>query len=259
MRFNILLSVDRKKWGASIPLSYYYELSSYIYHTLAKGDSAYAEWLHENGFMYGQKKFKLFVFSPLLIEKKDRERKDDRLILLRDTTSFLISFLPERSTEEFVKGLFQEQEFTLGDRKSKVQFAVRGIEMLPSPVFDGELVGETLSSICLSRRNEEGKVHYFSVSEAEAGNAILNNLLNKYQAFYNMPFNGDPAFEWKVLENLGTQLITIKSGTPQQTSVQGTKCRFRLKADNELLKIAYESGIGEKGSLGFGMVEKQKT
>lgn len=257
MRFNILLSVDRKKWGASIPLSYQYELSSYIYGTLAKGDSAYAEWLHENGFMSGQKKFKLFVFSPLLIEKRTVDTKSNRLVLLQDTASFLISFFPERSTEEFVKGIFQEQEFTLGDRKSKVQFAVRGIEMLPSPVFDGELVGETLSSICLSRRNEEGKVHYFSVSEAEAGNAILNNLLNKYQAFYNTPFNGDPAFEWEVLNKPRTKLITIKSGTPQQTFVQGSLCKFRLKADNELLKVAYESGVGEKGSLGFGMVERK--
>ena len=256
MRFNIHLSVDRKKCGASIPFSYQYELSSYIYGTLAKGDSAYAEWLHENGFMSGQKKFKLFVFSPLLIEKTTADRKNNRLVLLEDTASFLISFLPERSTEEFVKGVFQEQDFTLGDRKSKVQFSIRGIEMLPSPVFEGELVGKTLSPICLSRRNEEDKVHYFSVSEPDAGSSILNNLLNKYQAFYNTPFEGDPAFEWEVLNKPRTKLITIKSGTPQQTFVQGSLCKFRLKADNELLKVAYESGIGEKGSLGFGMVER---
>jgi CRISPR-associated endoribonuclease Cas6 len=257
MRFNITLSINKEKWGNALPFNYQYELSAYIYHTLAKGNAAYAEWLHQNGFRLGGKEFRLFIFSPLLISKISIDTEKKRMVLLSDTASLQISFLPERSTEEFIKGVFSEQQFTLGDRQSKVQFKVQGIEMLPPPRFDGVLTGNLLSPLCLSRKNEEGKVHYYSAADPDAGRAIFNNLTNKYEAFYGKPFEGNNDFDWQTLEEPRTKLITIKAGTPQETRIRASLCRFRLKADNELLRIGYEAGLGEKGSLGFGFIHPE--
>jgi len=259
MRFKLTLTVERVSFGNALPLSYQYELSSFIYHTLANGSADYAEWLHHNGFAVEGKQFRLFVFSPLLIPKISIDKENGRLLLISDYAELLISFLPERSTEEFVKGVFCNRQFTLGDRQSKVQFCITGVEMLPPPSFDGEIIGNTLSPLCLSRKNEEGKIHYFSAADPDAGRAIVNNLTNKYEAFYGKPFEGDTAFEWKTLTEPRSKLITIKAGTPQQTNVKGSLCRFSLKADNELLKIAYETGVGEKNSQGFGMIQTSKV
>jgi len=254
MRFKLLLNINQQVFGNALPLSYQYELSAYIYHTLAKGNADYAEWLHQNGFRYEEKPFRLFTFSNLLIPQISIDKEHGRLLLNSDAATLIISFLPERSTEEFVKGVFAEQVFTLGDKMSKVQFTVQQVEVLPTPNFNGELRGETLSPICLSTKNDEGKIHYFSAADPEAGGAIVNNLINKYEAFFGKPFEGNTAFEWKTLTEPRSKLITIKAGTPQQTNVKGSLCRFSLKADNELLKIAYETGIGEKGSQGFGCI-----
>jgi CRISPR-associated endoribonuclease Cas6 len=30
-------------------------------------------------------------------------------------------------------------------------------------------------------------------------------------------------------------------------------CKFKIKLPEELMRVMYEGGIGEKGSLGFGM------
>jgi CRISPR-associated endoribonuclease Cas6 len=80
-------------------------------------------------------------------------------------------------------------------------------------------------------------------------------LINKYTAFYGKAYDGSSEFEWKTLSEPKSKLITMKAGTPQQTKVRAFNCSFSLKADYELLRTAYECGIGEKGSMGFGMVE----
>ena len=51
-------------------------------------------------------------------------------------------------------------------------------------------------------------------------------------------------------------LVKIKSDTPEQTKVRDYMCRFRMKAPLELMKIMYESGIGEECSQGFGCVKE---
>jgi CRISPR-associated endoribonuclease Cas6 len=259
MRFKLLLNIHQNVFGNALPLSYQYELSAYIYHTLAKGNADYAEWLHQNGFRYEEKPFRLFTFSNLLIPQISIDKEHGRLLLNSDTATLIISFLPERSTEEFVKGVFAEQVFTLGDKVSKVQFTVQQVEVLPTPDFNGELRGETLSPLCLSTKNDEGKIHYFSAADPEAGGAIVNNLINKYAAFYGTPYSGSMDFEWETLSEPRSKLITIKSGSAQQTKIKASLCRFRFKADNELLKIAYETGIGEKGSQGFGCITVNRT
>ncbi|MDR1981385.1 MAG: CRISPR-associated endoribonuclease Cas6 [Tannerellaceae bacterium] len=97
----------------------------------------------------------------------------------------------------------------------------------------------------------------FLSPEAENyGQLLVNNLKEKYRAFYQESFAGDPAFEFKLLSPPKSKLITIKADSPsERTKVRGYHFHFTLKADPQLLEIMYEAGAGEKGSLGFGMVE----
>jgi CRISPR-associated endoribonuclease Cas6 len=258
MRFELQLTIDKKLYGNALPFSYQYELSAYIYHTLAKGNEDYAAWLHQNGFESDGKQFRLFTFSPFFA-KIAIDKTKNRLLLMDDMATLQISFLPERSTEEFVKGVFAEQQFSIGDKQSKVQFTIQHVQMMPTPPIDGELRGETLSPLCLSKKTDEGKIHFYSTAEPEAGEAIVNNLINKYNAFYGKPFEGKTAYEWETLTEPRSKLITIKADSLQQTKIKGSLCKFRLKADNELLRIGYECGLGEKGSQGFGCITANLT
>lgn len=255
MRFKINLSIDKNIFGHALPFSYQYELASFIYHTIAKGNASYSEWLHQNGFNIEGKHFRLFCFSPLMVDHISIDKDKQRLLLWSNTAQLQIGFLPERSTEEFVKGVFGDRQFTLGDRYSKVQFTINGIEMMPPAAYDGEITGTTLSPICLSRKGDDGHIKYFAPDDYDAARAIYNNLTYKYEAFYGKPYSESSDFAWETLSPVKSKLITIKVDTPQQTKIRAFQCKFRLKADNELLKIAYETGIGEKGSMGFGMIK----
>jgi len=253
MRFKITLIPDKRAFGDQIPLNYQYECSAVIYKILSKSDEGYSRWLHDNGFRLDGKQFKLFTFSRLQIPLWKIQGAN--LQLLSDTIEWEISFLPERSTQEFIQGLFIEQTFELGNRDAKVKFTVRNIELMPSPAFTETMQFECLSPMCLNYKRDNGGYTYLDPENPAATELIKLNLLNKFKAFTGEEFS--PAifpFEFKVLNKPKSALVTIKANSLEESKIRGFFCRFELTAPAELMKIMYESGIGGKNSLGFGMV-----
>lgn len=256
MRFKLSLHIDKSVFGDKLPLNYTYELSSVVYKIFSKSDKEFAVWLHENGFSSGNKKFKLFTFSRLHVPLFRIE--GEFMHILSDTVEWQISFLPERSTLEFISGVFQNQTFELGTRQANVRFNVYEISVMPPPIFTETMEFETLSPICISLRRENEKVDYLSPDNPEALPIIRQNLLNKYFAFHGKEYNSKFDFNFEVLSKPKSVLVTIKSNTPQQTRVRSFMCMFRMTAPLELMKVAYDAGVGEKGSTGFGMVKSRQ-
>ena len=255
MRFKISLRVNNKVFGNLLPISYQYELSAWIYGVIAKSDSIYAAWLHNNGFVNDYKRFKMFSYSNLFPQCKVI---DDRMVIQSDTMFLYLSFLPERSTEEFVKGIFSDNTFSLGDKKSKVQFQVENIEVLSLPSLkDCEF--QTLSPVVVSMKRDDGSIEYVSPEREGYGKMLINNLKEKYRAFYGEAYCGSEDFDFDLLSSAKSRLITIKANTPEMTKVRGFHYYFRLQAEEVLMQLMYEAGLGEKNSTGFGMIEKTKN
>ncbi|MBP8967091.1 MAG: CRISPR-associated endoribonuclease Cas6 [Paludibacteraceae bacterium] len=257
MRFKITLNIDKNTFDNRLPFNYQYELSAVIYKILAHADHAFAEWLHDNGFAADKKIFKLFSFSRLQIPLYRTE--GSFMKILSDTATWYLSFLPERSTQEFIQGIFKEQQFELGNRQARIRCRVQSIELMPSPAFSEPMSFRTLSPMCLTLKRENGTDEYVAPTHPMARELILQNLLDKYKAFTGNDFpNHDAAFDFKVTNQPRSSLVTIKADTPQESKIRAFGCNFQLAAPVELLKIAYDGGIGSKNSLGFGMVEERK-
>jgi CRISPR-associated endoribonuclease Cas6 len=256
MRFKLTLLTDKKVFGSQLPLNYQYELSAFVYRSIAQADRDYALWLHENGFRLNGKPFKLFTFGNLNIPQYKIDKNSDRIRIESDRVEWLVSFLPEASTEKFVHGLFSEQVFQIGDKKSVVQFRIEQIEALPTPTFDPEMRFRTLSPACIPYQREGQRYpEYIPPEYPEAAGIVLNNLLNKYHTFYGKPYEGSRDFAFHPTNQPKAKLIKIKSGTPEETFIRGYMFEFKMRVDNELMRVMYSSGIAEKGSQGFGMVE----
>lgn len=263
MRFNIALRVNAQKFGRILPLNYQYETSAAIYKILSSADNDFAAWLHDNGFQLpNNKQFKLFTFSRLQIPPKCFRliKQSNQMELLSDRVSLQISFLPENSTETFIGGIFQNRVFEIGDRKSKVQFEVENIELMQPPAFKETMMYEALSPISVSHYDDNGRQSY-PQSPDEFKNApwirevLLCNLLDKYAAVYGHEFEGNQFLDLMTLSEPKSCLVTIKSGTSEQTRVRGFMCKFALRTSPELQKIAYESGLGSGNSQGFGCLQ----
>lgn len=259
MRFKLTLTVDERAFGNILPLNYQYEQSAVIYRILSYAGGEFSTWLHNNGFTLGNKKFKLFTFSRLIVPQYGIDTQRQVMRIQSKTVEWMISFLPEIATEKFITGVFKNQTFQLGNKNYVVQFRIKEIKILPEPVFreDG-MEFRSLSPVCISRRTPDLKIKYLSPEDPIAKTAFLQSLLNRYEAFYGQPYPlppGEINYDLKILTPPKPVLITIKAGLPEETKIRGYLCNFRVIAPAPLLKILYNSGAGEKGSLGFGCVE----
>lgn len=222
---------------------------------MSKADVRYAQWLHDNGFVAEYKRFKLFTFSRLIVPHYGIDKEHQRLIINSDTVDWHIGFLPEKSTQQFIQGIFHDQAIEISDRISGATFAIREIQVMPPLMYAPVMEFQTLSPICVSQRNEQGKTGYLSPDAPNYAEGLLTGLLARYKALYGHDYDGDASIDFQLLGNAKPVLVKIKAGTPAQTFVKGYQCKFRLALPEELMRIAYEGGLGEKCSMGFGMIK----
>lgn len=256
MRFKITLQVNSRAFGRSLPLNYMYELSSAVYRILSKSDIDYSSWLHKNGFEADRKRFKLFTFSRFVIPRYKIDKENQRLSILSDEVDWYITFLPEKSTRQFIEGVFKFQKMQVGDKRSTVEFMVRSIEILPPLQYKEEMFFETLSPVCISRRGIEVRTEYLSPAHSDYENAIITGVLARYKAYNGEVYNGPLFCDFKLLNTPRSVLVKMKSDTPEQTFVRGYNYRFKIHLPEPLMHIVYNCGLGEKGSLGFGMLKE---
>jgi len=270
MRFKLTLESNPGN-NNILPLNYQYELSAWIYKVLNYGSEEFAEWLHKEGYTNDYKNFKLFTFSNLIIPKY--QIKSDRMQIDSRINELYVSFYPIESLEYFISGIFKNQQFTIGDKKSKADFTVNNVEKLPEQEFNSTMEFKALSPILISYKNNENQKYaeYKHPEDDNYGDLLIKNLVEKYNAFYEAeeanPFgvrnpervkpletdNFD--YELKTLTKPKSRLIIIKSGTKQESKLRGYLYNFRIKAPAELIRLGYYAGFGEKNSLGFGCGE----
>lgn len=257
MRFKLTLQVDKVALGNMLPINYQYEQSAVIYRILSRANEEFSSWLHDNGYrLENGKIFKLFTYSRLKIEKRKVFSEAERIAILSDSVEWQISFLPEVSTEKFIQGLFSNQEFEIGDKKSAVRFKVRNVEVLPMPEFTEEMEFVTMSPMCLQLKLAEGGgTKYISPSDPMAAEIIKHGLSDRYEAFYGKEINDFDNFGFEVLNEPKSVLVKIKANTSEQVRIKGYQCQFRMCGPKALMRIMYDSGIGSLGSQGFGCVQ----
>ncbi|MDR2466274.1 MAG: CRISPR-associated endoribonuclease Cas6 [Prevotellaceae bacterium] len=257
MRFKIILQVNAAAFGNLLPLNYQYELSSFIYHAIAQADMDYATWLHENGFRFNGRPFKLFTFSNLLVPKYAIDRERSCMSIESERVEWLVSFLPETSTDKFIFGLFSDRVFRIGDKRASVQFRTERIVAVPEPAFERKMSFGSLAPVCIPFRScAQRYATYLAPDRPEAPAIVLTNLLNKYRTFYGKHFEGDTGdFDLRVVSRPKAKLIAVKKGTPEASNIRGYMFDFEMTAPKELMKIMFECGIGHKNSMGFGMVK----
>ena len=256
MKFKITLKIDRK-YGDLLPFNYQYEQSAVIYLILAQADTQYSAWLHENGYLlHERKRFKLFCYSPFIFEKVRPLLEAGCLKIIGERAVWYISFIPEKSTLEFIQGIFAHQSFSIGNKKYQVAFDVVGVEAMPMPQLSEVMTFQALSPICV-KQHEDNKIQYLSPDNPKFAQGILKGLLARFESIHGQPLDmNDKEFSFDLTDNkVKSKLITIKANTPYESRVRGYLCSFRMKAPLDLMKIAYEGGVGEQCSQGFGFIK----
>lgn len=260
MRFKVSLQINGNS-GNILPINYQYEFSAWIYHTIYNVDPVFSGCLHREGYSTGAQRFKFFTFSNLEIPYGGYKVDGDRLKITAGSCSIQISFLIGEAAMPFITGVFQNQDFTIGDTKSRVSFRVSTVERMADPVFGTEMVFHTLSPIVVgkSRLAEEGKgTAYLSPEDEDYGRLFFQNLSRKVsisQPETTITPDQLTACKFDLLDKPRSKKIEIKSSTAKPTSVIGYLYCFRLTAPPNWIRIGYFAGFGEKNGVGMDCVK----
>ncbi|WP_010498418.1 CRISPR-associated endoribonuclease Cas6 [Paenibacillus elgii] len=238
MRLRIKFQFKEK---LNVPVHHQELLHGLIYHCI--GDDEFRDRLHNYGFPYEKRQFRMFCFSKLMgVHQFENGR-----IIFSSPVSFLFSSFHDRLVSELATTLFAKKELYIGHNR----VTMAGIEVVdekPSSVMHVRMITPVTMYSTLIENNRK-KTYYYSPSEDKFSELIANNARKKYEAIY-----GNPAPESSLeLVPLDLQKLRPKTVLFKGTIIKGWMGDFRLTGHPELLRIVHDVGIGAKCSNGMGL------
>lgn len=238
------------------------------------------------GLDYGvgsKTKFKPFVFSRPQVYKP---QIDDKRIYINESgvIKWQISSPIDRIIQAICTSLKTEARITFFDGYGSNSFKVESVVPVAPPTFTNKMRFLAISPITvwITKLDESGKLKKSVVKahEDQIAPIIIKNLEDKFFVLTNkklcdpnfsFEFDWDYAFE-RFEKNLKNHQASIKrlprDGLKQLVAEQMSKLiyykdmpiksyliPFRVRGEKDLIKVAWDWGLGHANSQGFGMIE----
>lgn len=234
----------QKEGIIELPLHYNHIVQSFIYRNMEEGLSTF---LHQVGYKYGERSYKCFTFSRLLGKAVV---KGQRIIFL-PPIELVISSPKLEILEGFVRVIINKEEVLLGENKLYVE----SISTQETPPLKGKTRIKMFSPMTIYSTlvDAEGKkkTYYYNPWERDFPILLRENLWRKYLALYGVSMEGRDFRIVPIRVRREDEKIIIYKGTV----IKGWMGIYEIEGDEELLKLAYEAGLGAKNSQGFGCFE----
>lgn len=239
MRLEIIL---KGKNNFKVPFNYNHILSAIIYNKIA--DLNFANELHTS------KSFKFFTFSQIYIPK--RRIVKDGIIAKDGVISFYISSPNDFLIKSLVDGFLEDLEISFQNQKLTIQ----KIEALKTPEFSSKSEFKTLAPIIVRTKKEiDGELKIWDLAPSDKFfKSLENNLIKKYIKFNNLTKTDKKINIYSDMNFVKRKRISINKGNAT-THHRAYMMDLILEGDLDLIEFAYDVGIGEKNSMGFGMVK----
>ncbi len=163
---------------------------------------------------------------------------------------FVLSSPDDRFIKSFAEGLLQQPEFYLDGPNGRVDFVIERIEIMQEISLSDESWFRSLSPIYVKTMRKQGnglKEIDLYPTEPKFYENLHRNLIERFSEFYGKA----PVDHFDVVETTDIKPKRIKiAGSYRRCSLMSLK----IQASPELLKFAYDAGLGEKNAMGFGCV-----
>jgi CRISPR-associated endoribonuclease Cas6 len=213
-------------------------------------DREYSEFLHQTGFWHGRKQFRLFTFSRLLAPFIFY--KDQGIIAFRPPIHLIISSPLEPFITDLAETLITSDWGFLGGSVVEVKSITVEKEIAFGDRVQIKMLSPTVAYSTVNLENNRKRTEYYSPWQARFQEITRSNLLAKYQVLYGESPSND---EFRIIPN-GNQEQRFKAVINYKgTYIVGYNGIYWLKGNPELIKVAYDTGLGSKNSQGFGCWE----
>ena len=258
---RVKITYESLKGEILLPLHYNHLIQTLIYSSFS---NKLATELHNKGFEYGKRKFKLFTFSRILekgkklygkrLKEKALElglRKVDEEMLLFKTISFFLSSPFESIIGDFGDKSLREREFNIIGQR----IFVSNIEVLTQPRIDDKVLVRMISPLTIHStfvKEDMKKSYYYNPHEKEFSSLIEKNALKKFYLIYKRETDG---LNLKIKPFLFSMKLNEKRVRFKQTLIVGYTGIYEISGSRELIAVTYDTGLGDRNSEGFGMWE----
>lgn len=229
----------KSKNNFKIPFNYNHIVSSIIYNKIIDLNLA-----HE---LHSSNTFKFFNFSQLNIPQ--RKIIDAGIISKNGKINFYLSSPNDLLIKNLVSGFVDDLEIKFKNET----LIVEKIEALKTPDFKEKSEFKTISPIIIRDVNEENKRIDLAPSD-KFFKGIENNLIKKYCFFNDIESTDKKIKAYSEMANVKRKRIAIPKG-PHTTYHRAYMMDIILEGDIDLIEFAYDVGLGEKNSMGFGMIK----
>jgi len=239
MRAEINFDLDKP---VSIPIQYNHIVQAIIYSWIA--DEKFKNFIHNKGYKFEERTYKLFTFSK--INGAFRMDKENRKMTFFKDMRITISSAVDEFMEYLLSSvLIESNPINIGGANVEIS----RLEVKESPELHDKVQIYTLSPVTAYSTIENKKTKFYNPFDMEFSQYIRNNLLHKYEAFYNeQPKNSE--FTIKPIGAVKEAKVNFKG-----FHILAYNCEMEMEGSEELLKMAYDAGIGGKNSQGFGCIE----
>lgn len=240
---NMILEITMRPKASilKIPLNYQQALQALIYKNI---DNAMAEFIHDKGFRYENRSFKMFTFSRLFGNYKIEHKQ----IQFNNSITLYMTSSNSKMLQSLLNHLMIKDKLTLLNHDLEIEGVKIHKVVLPSK--------DKLKLRCLSpivaystMLKSDGRkfTHYFRPYEKDFGRLIYENLIKKHRTLSSHKEFEDNSFSIE-MPRFKTQVTKYKNYI-----IEGSQGNVFLKGQRELIETGILTGFGSKNSMGFGM------
>jgi CRISPR-associated endoribonuclease Cas6 len=247
MRIKVKLA---GKEEIKLPVGFNEYIQALIYNHIDK-DSA--EWLHNRGFCFEKRSFKLFIFSSIL--ERGFFDKNTRTFTFPEEISFYISSPVDWILEQIATNLIKSEIIKLGQNELQVlSIAVIKHDKIKENSVKINAITPIETHSTFKKPDGRKITHYYTPFEKEFGELIDKNLKKKWTAFYKKECPHNITIKPLFKGNRNERIVYFGAGE-KKTLIKGWKGHFLLESGVDLLQFALNVGLGSRNSQGFGMIE----
>ncbi|WP_313165563.1 CRISPR-associated endoribonuclease Cas6 [Sedimentibacter sp.] len=233
------------KEPAYIPIQYNHIVQAVIMSWI--GDEKFKSFIHNKGYKFEERAYKLFTFSK--INGKFRIDKQNRKIIFYENMRITISSAVNEFMEYLLSSvLIENNPINIGGAKVEIS----RVEVKEQPKLSEKVQVYTLSPITTYSTLDNKQTRFYNPFDKEFSQYTKNNLMHKYEAYYGKQLE-DANFNIKPIGAIKESRINYKG-----FHILAYNCELEMEGSNELLRMAYDAGLGGKGSQGFGCIEVKK-
>lgn len=231
-----------------LPINYQEYLIGFMYKNIS--DEKFRSFLHDEGYTFQNKTYRHFAFSRLL--GPYRYNRSKKSITFATSFSLLVTSPLDRFVQEFAQSMLRSDELQIG----QYRVYLNSFETLPEPTpFPDTLRIKMLSPIVaystLRHPNGVKYTYYYSPYQEQFSPMIESNLRRRYFSMHPDENENELVQPFTIRVDQCHKVVTRFRGI----IMEGWMGEYEISGDPRLLRWAFHSNLGSKGSQGCGVFE----